>query len=347
MEFRDFLGELKRLNWLTVVRRRVDWRYELGELATKNGLPMLFTNIEGYPAQSVFAGGLAKPQLMALNLGIGSVTKGARIVKTLRERIASPLEPVLIRHSPLKENVYRQNSLDINRFAVPWWSRSDGGRYIGTWHVNVTKNYHTGQRNVGVYRMQIIDSKSATVSVSPRSHLASHMAIAEKLSKPLEMAVVIGASELVVMAGAAAFKTGTDEYGMAGALMQKPLEIIKCTSIDSEVPARAEIVLEGELIPGVRVKDGPFMDYSGITNSNPGAFLFRVKSVMHRNNPVFRGTAVGMPGAEDHQLLSVLSAANLVDFHGSRARHLVQNLFLKNRMFTFFQMTGRVGKLIH
>jgi len=169
---------------------------------------------------------------------------------------------------------------------------------------------------------------------------------AEKKNVPLEMAVAIGVNETVIISAAAAFPTGTDEYHFAGGLEQKPVELIKCKTVDLEVPANSEFIIEGIIKPGIRVQDGPYLDYAGIPSINPDAYLFEVTGLMFRNNPVFRGTSVGIPGGEDHMLFSVLSQLNLVNFHSSRIRQKVQNFLLKKRYFKTFQFSGKIGKLI-
>jgi hypothetical protein len=110
-----------------------------------------------------------------------------------------------------------------------------------------------------------------------------------------------------------------------------------------EVPAEAEVVLEGKILPGMRVKDGPYLDYAGIPSVNPVAYLFEVTALSWRDKPVFRGMAVGRPGAEDHQLFTILSRLGLLDFHGSRIRRKLQNALVKRKFFRSFQWTGRLG----
>ncbi|MDG5816078.1 UbiD family decarboxylase [Chitinispirillales bacterium ANBcel5] len=348
MDFRTFIAVLEKRGLIQTVEEPVDWKHQIGEISRTVPSALWFKNVKDYPGQSVFTGALGSSEAIELLFEIeGQKNRRRReLVKAIRQRARIPLAPVVVEDGPVTENICMGKHVNLFRFAVPWWSRVDGGRFIGTWHVNITKDPQTGSRNVGVYRMQIVDKRSATVSVSPKGHLAIHMREAEKRGKALKMAVAIGVSEFLVMAGGASFALGVDEYSMAGAWARKPLEIIRCRGVDLEVPAQSEIVLEGELKPGIRVKDGPYLDYAGIANSNPAAFLFEVNSVMYRNNPIFRGTAVGRPGAEDHHMLSLLAGAGLVDFHGSKMRRLLQNFFLKNRMYTLLQMSGRIGKLI-
>jgi len=348
MDLRTFISELDSLNLLTRVHREADWKYEIGSMTRAARGALLFSNIKDYPGYSILTGAMCGRELIAVSLGLDRRAGAGYIVKTLRERFKKPIEAILVKGNyPLHDNIICGKEVDLYSLPVPLWSEIDGGRFIGTWHLNITKDPEGGKRNVGVYRMQILSKTAASISVSPASHLALHMEKAESLHKPLEMAVCIGVSELAVMCAAAAFPFDTDEFAMTGALAQKPLELVKCACIDLEVPADSEIVLEGEIMPERRVTDGPYLDYAGVASSNPSAFLFEVKSITRRDNPVFRGTAVGVAGGEDHELLSILAKLGLVDFHGSRWRQKMQNACLKNGNFKLFQMTGRLGKIFH
>jgi 4-hydroxy-3-polyprenylbenzoate decarboxylase len=229
---------------------------------------------------------------------------------------------------------------------VPWWSEIDAGRYIGTWHLNISRDPETGFRNIGLYRMQIIAPNQTTVSASPKSHLSIQIKKADEKDKALPMAVAIGVDERLVMSAASAPAYGIDEYALAGGLAGKPIELIRCVTQPLEVPADSEIVIEGFIKPGARVQDGPFLDYAGIPSTNPNAHIFEVTALCYRNDFIFRGTAVGRPGAEDHQMYSVLSRLNLADFHGSRIRRSLQSFLLRRRAFKLFQITGRIGKFV-
>jgi UbiD family decarboxylase len=163
------------------------------------------------------------------------------------------------------------------------------------------------------------------------------------MGKPLGVAVAIGVSEAIFIAAAAGYPCGKDEYELAGALLEKSVELIKCSSIDVDAPADTEILIEGHVMPNVRVLDGPYFDYAGKATSNPKAYLFEATRILFRNSPIFRGAIVGHPRAEDLLLFSVLSEVGLFDFHGSRLRRALQILFLKEHLFKAFQFAGRIG----
>ena len=123
----------------------------------------------------------------------------------------------------------------------------------------------------------------------------------------------------------------------------KGVQLIPCQTVNLEVPAHSEIVIEGLIQPGARVQDGPYFDYTGKPNTNPNAFLFEATQLMFRSNPIFRGTSIGVSGAEDHQLFALLAELNIVDFHGSRVKQRVQHLLLKQRLFRAFQFVRQNG----
>ncbi len=248
----------------------------------------------------------------------------------------------MVAGGPVLENILQKSDIDFLEFPVPQWSREESGRYLGTWHINVTRDPESRVRNIGVYRMQVLNCNQATVSTSPRSHLSRHLAQAERQGRPLQMAVAIGVAEPLVMAAGASCPYGLDEYELAGSLSGEAVQLIKCRTVDLEVPANSEIVIEGFIHPNRRVKDGPYFDYAGKPNTNPAAYLFEATSLMFRNTPIFRGAAIGHAGAEDLQLFTLLSELGLLDFHGSRLRHAVQKNLIKLRLFRAFQFAGRI-----
>jgi UbiD family decarboxylase len=343
MDLREFIDLLSKEGYLRRVDREVDWRFELGEIARNNQVPLLFERIKDYPGQRIFTNGLTSISAMALALDLRPGKSWRAFIKEARRKAATPIRPLVVDKGPVLENVVQAPEINLLDFPVPQWSNQDGGRYIGTWHINVSRDLETGSRNLGIYRMEVLGPNQATVSTSPGSHLARHAAKAEKAGQALEMAVAIGTSEAVIMAGAAGCPYGMDEYELAGGLQGEGIQLVKCATVNLEVPGDSEIVIEGLIKPGVRVQDGPYFDFAGAANTNPNAFLFEATRLMFRSNPIFRGTAVGRPGAEDQQVFSLLSQLGLFDFHGRRPKHLVLAQLIKRRFFRAFQLAGRIG----
>ena len=346
MDLREYIRALSEKNMLNNVNKEVNWKYEIGEIARNASTKaVLFNNISGYKDYKLFTGGLASCAHFSILLQSSEVLTKREIIDELRRRVGNPIKPFTYNKSD--EGYIWEEGKEVNLYSlpVPWWHPRDGGRYIGTWHINVSKNPQTNSRNVGVYRMQIKSRNYATISVSPGSHLSLHVKMAEKINTDLPVAVAIGVDETVVMAGASAIPEGVDEYTIAGAIEKKPLQLVKCKTVDLEVPSNAEIILEGVVRSGIRMQDGPYFDYSGKTNINKNAYCFEVRAIKRKYNPIFRGMSVGVAGAEDHLLFSVLSHLGMVDFHGSALRQKIQNYLLKVGMYRVFQLTGRIGNV--
>jgi len=346
-DLRQFIQVLADAGRLVRVKEATDWKLEIGRITRECRTPLLFENIKGYPGQRVFTNGLCDIASTSLALGLGCGATRKALIENAKRRMVRPIKPKLVNNGPVLENIVDAEDIDLLKLPVPQWSNQDGGRYLGTWHINVTKDPESGSRNVGVYRMQLLGPRRATVSASPRSHLSQHVAKAERSGQALPMAIAIGVSEPLVMAAAAAYPAGMDEYDLAGGLQQQALKLISCQTVDLEVPARSEIVIEGLIQPEVRVQDGPYFDYAGKPNTNPNAFLFVATRLMFRNNPIFRGASIGLPGAEDHQLFAFLAELGLVDFHGSRIKQSAQRFLLKRRFFRTFQFVGKMGAAVH
>lgn len=345
MDFREFIDCLYGEGLLKRVTEPVDWKYEIGRIARNIKGPVLFDNIKDYNGCRVFAGGFSSVRSIAIAMGINKEAGFNELASIVKLRLKNRIVPIVV-GSAEKRVVTGGDKVNLYSLPVPWWHYRDGGRYIGTWHINISKDPVSLSRNCGVYRMQLLSSNQTTVSVSPQSHLGKNISVAEKIGKDLQMAVAIGVDEAIVMAGGASVPFGVDEYEVAGALQEKPVELIKCITVDLEVPANAEYVLEGVIKCGVRVNDGPYFDYTGVSNINKNAHLFEVKAITRRTGPVFRGMSVGVSGAEDHLLFRLLTHGRLVDFHGSPLRQRVQNFFLKYGYYRMFQFTGRAFGLL-
>lgn len=329
---RGFIEVLEQAGRLTRVQELTHWKYDLGQMTRDRKSPLLFENVVDYPGQRVFTNGLRDCGLIALALGLPPDFSRVELIAEAKRRMAGPVPPRTVAGSPPGVKILTEGEVDLLALPVPHWNMEDIGRYLGTWHINVTKDADTGIRNVGVYRMQLLGHNQATVSTSPSSDLARHVKRAESRGRALPMAVAIGVSEAVVMAAAAGCAYGTDEFELAGALQQQPVDLIHCATADLEVPADSEIVIEGFLHAHARIPDGPYFDYTGAASVNPHAYLFEATRLMLRDEFLFRGTSIGVPGAEDHQIFAILAEIGLLDFHGSDIKKSLQKQILRQRL---------------
>jgi 4-hydroxy-3-polyprenylbenzoate decarboxylase len=345
-DFRTFVDRLASTDELFEVRDEVDWDLEVGartraEAASRNRA-VLFERIRGYPDARIVTNAMGSPARIGLALGLEPGRSFREVRRTVRARLERPVAPVADDGSSAQRRTYRGDDVDLTLLPVPRWSDADAGRFLGTWHVNITADPVSGARNLGVYRMQLVDRVTALVSVSAGSHLVAHMRRAEERGADLEMAVAIGVEEPLVLAAGMAVSPEVDELSLAGALTGAPVRLRRAETVDLDVPADAEIVLEGHLVCGARMQEGPFVDYAGTPTSNPGALVFRVSLLSMRDAAIFRGAAIGRLRAEDHLVYTLLASAGCLDFHGSRARHHLQGLCLRAGWYRPFQWLGRV-----
>lgn len=315
-DLRSFLNQLKENGELMEVNEEVDWNVEIGAVARRlcdietKGTPtpaVLFNNIKGYPGGRFFTNTLASFRREALALGLPKDSSPTDIIHTFAERINHPIKPVEVKTGPCKENIVKGDDVDLLKlFPTPKWHPEDGHRYIGTYHAIIVKDPDTGWVNWSLQRLGIHDAASTGMLISSNSHCGSLYAKYEKMGKPMPVAVAIGLHPVCNIVAASGFPDQVSEVEMAGALLQKPIELVKCETNDLMVPAGAEIILEGEVLPGERKVEGPLGEYTGYYSDTPSPKpVFHVKCVTYRNNPIEQGSLEGVPIVDDHIMACV------------------------------------------
>lgn len=318
-DLREFITKLEEAGELLRVRQEVDWQYEIGGWSRYSndlrpaGPALLFENVRGYgPGYRVLTNAVGSLGRMAMALEADPDMGQKELIELFKERMADPIPPRLVSSGPVKQNVHLGREVDALEFPVPWWHPRDGGRFIGTWHGVVSRDLGTGRRNVGMYRVQVIDSKHCAIGFTPGQHIRSHFLQRERLGEPLDVAIVIGADETVAMSAATGIPLGQDEYALAGGMRGEPVDLVKCETVDLEVPANAEIVIEGRLHTSVdkRVPEGPFGEYLGYHGGSVRMRpLMEITAITHRDQPILRGALGGKPVTEWGVFFGIQSAA--------------------------------------
>ena len=205
------------------------------------------------------------------------------------------IPPVEVKDGPCKEVVVEGSQIDLFQFPSPMLHEGDGGRYLGTWDLVVSREPTTNWVNWGTYRFMVYDSLHLTGFPRPTSHLGK--VFQEHYipkGRPMPIALVIGADPLSHLAAGATYRIGGDETSLAGGLRGKPVELVRCQTSDLFVPARAEIVIEGEVLPDRVGLEGPYGEYPGYRTGEMGnGILTRVTAVTHRRNPILTVDATG------------------------------------------------------
>ncbi len=207
--------------------------------------------------------------------------------------------PKNVKSGPCKE-VIRKDDFSLSYFPILKCWPQDGGRFI-TWPLVFTKNPETGKRNVGVYRMQVFDERTTAMHWQTQKHGAEHFRRARERNPQgkIEVAVAIGADPVTCLAGILPIPPDLDEMMFAGFLRREPVELVPCETVELEVPANAEIVLEGYVNLNELRTEGPFGDHTGFYSLEGEYPVFHVTCVTHRREPVYLTTIVGPPPQED------------------------------------------------
>ena len=302
---REFLKFLESQNEVHYIDAPVSRDLEITEItdrSVKSGGPVLyFRNVEGFSIPIV-TNIFGTHQRMAWALGVEStdeLTQKVRdilgIVKTPPESLFDKLktlkdmaglaktQPKIVSSGPCQEIVKIGSEADLNLFPhLKCWP-DDGGRYI-TLPLVISKDPRTGKRNVGTYRMQVYDSHTAGM------HWQSHK---------LEVAVALGADPTTMWTGALPLPPDMDEIAVSGVVSNSSVQMVKCKTVDLEVPAHAEMVLEGYVVPGELREEGPFGDHTGYYSLEDDYPVFHLTAITHKKDPIYPATVVGRPPSED------------------------------------------------
>ncbi len=297
---RDFIEALRSTGDLVEVDNEVSWDLELGAIARlaceKDGPAVWFKRIADYPKDvSVFVNPVATWRRIALAFGLTPTSSVKEIYQEYEKREGKLIPPVEVKDGPCKEVVVEGGQIDLFQFPSPMLHEGDGGRYLGTWDLVVSREPTTDWVNWGTYRFMVYDSLHLTGFPRPTSHLGK--VFQEHYipkGRPMPIALVIGADPLSHLAAAATYRIGGDETSLAGGLRGKPVELVRCQTSDLFVPARAEIVIEGEVLPDRVGLEGPYGEYPGYRTGEMGnGILTRVTAVTHRRNPILTVDATG------------------------------------------------------
>jgi 4-hydroxy-3-polyprenylbenzoate decarboxylase len=362
-DLREWIAALDRAGELRRIKTEVDPILEITEITDRvskfgsgnigrqsgnapGGPALLFQNVKGYPGSQVLINQFGSPTRMNLALGVDSLDEVAERIRGFLD-VKSPqgfldkvkmlpmlaemgkFFPKTIATGPCKEVIKRDNFSLLDFPVLQCWPK-DAGRFI-TFPCVVTRDNRTGKRNVGMYRMQVYDAKtagmhwqrqkvgaehyrealraaassgdparsSAAVDVMARSSGGATLSGAGLPARRMDVAVAIGTDPALTFSAIVPAPPDVEEYLIASFLRQKPIELVKCETVDLEVPASAEIVLEGYVNLDELRTEGPFGDHTGFYSLEDEYPVFHVTCITHRRDPIYSTTIVGKPPMED------------------------------------------------
>ena len=325
MKFKDlraFVAFLEEKGELRRITTPVSWDLEITEIAdrtVKSGGPaLLFEQVTGYDIP-VLINIFGTHQRTAWALGVDDVDDLTQRVRKLLSLIQGPptgfvnklrtlgelaavarTQARLVRQAPCQEVVLTGEKADLTMLpALKCWPM-DAGRYI-TLPLVITRAPETSVRNVGIYRMQIFDAITAGVHWQTHKVAAHHYRTGEERGVPrLEVAAALGGDPTTMWTGALPVPPEMDEIAVAGIIREESVEMVRCKTIDLEVPAHSEFVLEGYVTPGELRPEGPFGDHTGYYSPADDYPVFHLTAITHRRDPIYPTTIVGRPPTEDY-----------------------------------------------
>ena len=296
-DVRSFLNQCEAEQDLKTLEG-ADWDLEIGtisELSSENkGPALLFDKIKGYPdGYRVATNMYSTKERFAVAVGLPRETSRLEIIKKFRGMQFQPAKPVEVDSGPVMENSYFDDRVDLLKFPVPRYHEEDGGRYMGTGFVAITRDPDSGYINCGVERAMLHDKDTLGFYISPGKHNGIIRKKYWDKGEACPVVMTIGNDPFFFMvSGILHVPWGISELDWAGWMRNKPIEVIKGKITGIPFPANDEIVIEGECLPPEveQRPEGPFGEwpgyYGGGVEPTP---IVKVKAVYHRNNPIITG----------------------------------------------------------
>jgi len=297
--FRSWTDAWEKRGWLTRIPKLVDPKYVLGGITRKLGREkaVFFERVSGYSIPLVTNFIFSRSALAA---ALGMEEKD--LIPNLRQAMEKPRPCEIVENAPFQENVLTQNLNPLKMFPFPTYHERDAGPYI-TGGVLIAKDPETGIRNASIHRVRVFEDDIMSLLILPR-HLDLCLQKAAERKQNLEVAVAIGIDPFTLLASQAILPFGIDELEVANAMRgNSSLKLARCATVNLEVPAESEIVLEGVIDPFQTRVEGPFGEFPRYYSPQADRPIFRLTAICHRHNPVYYSI---LPAGREHLLLGAI-----------------------------------------
>ena len=317
-DLRTWLNEVDKLGQLMTVEN-VHWDLELSTLTeiinerSKTRPAILFDRIKDYPqGYRVAANLVSSVGRLALTLGMKAGMSDMDFVQAWRGQVKkiTPIPAKTVSTGPLFENVKEGKEINVFKFPVPRWHELDGGRYIGTDDLVITRDPEEDWVNVGTYRIMVHGPDRLGLHMSPGKHGRVHKDKYHARGKPLPIAVSFGHHPINFVFASTDVPNRVNEYDYAGGVLGSPLEVVKGPLTGLPIPADAEIAIEGEVAADDVLPEGPFGEWTGYYASNqPAVPVIQIKALYFRNDPILCGFPLLKPSAGDNIHFSLMRSS--------------------------------------
>ncbi len=286
MGLRNFIEQLGKSGELTRITKPVSTEYELASIIEALGeKPVFFEKVQE-SSIPVVAGLVSSKDLIAKSLGI----KKEQLLPKLSNAIEKPVSPQVVAKGECQEIV--ETNVDLTKLPIMRYTEKDGGKYIPS-AISIVKDPELG-RNMCFHRLMLLDKNHFAVRIVEARGTDTAL---KNAGGELDIAICIGNSTAVLLAAATSLPKGVDELGMANAL--EKTDLVKCKTVDLEVPSNCEIVLEGR-ITKEQTSEGPFLDLTGTADKVRQQPIIEIKCITHRQNPIYQTI---LAGRNEHKFL--------------------------------------------
>jgi UbiD family decarboxylase len=341
-DLRQYLAVLEDKGLLCHVSSEVDKEWEIAavcrrafqKIPERNRPALMFDRVKGYDIPLVIGVLGASRQIYATALE----TEVDKVLEKWESGVRNPLKPRLVEAGPCQEVVHMGEEANFEILPAPLWTV---GEDPGPYHTSpfvISRDPETRIQNMGTYRVQVKGRKKAGLMINPPRNMNHHIRKNEARGRGTDVAVVFGADPVVGLTAVTPFPYGIDELEMAGGIRGEPVEVVRCRTVDLEVPATAEIV-EGRIPFQGREPEGPFGEYAGYMGTGGNHPFIEITCITHRNKPIYQAFLSQMPPSESSCIKAIGREAVI-------RRHLKENLGIPVTDVHLPESGGATGMLI-
>jgi 4-hydroxy-3-polyprenylbenzoate decarboxylase len=322
---REYINELTALGEIQEIDLEVDWHLEMGAIIRRSyelrAPAPLFNKIKGIepgfrvlgaPAGVSRKNGLAR---IALSLGFPANASARQMVEAMSDaHDKPPIPPRRVASGPCKENKLIGADVDLLRLPTPYIHDGDGGRYLNTWGTIVVRTPDRQWTNWSISRIMVTGKNTMTGIVIPRQHLGMIHSQWKALKKPMPFALALGTEPAIPFVAGMPLDENVDEANFIGGYFGEPIDVVNCETVDLQVPATSEIVIEGTMSDHETAVEGPMGEYSGYLSpggGRPGP-IYHVLAMTYRNQPILPVVAAGEPIEENHTCWGLTVSAQIL-----------------------------------
>jgi UbiD family decarboxylase len=322
---REYIGHLQTLGEIQEIDTEVDPHLEMGAIIRRSyelqAPAPLFNRIKGIESGFRVLGapaGLSKRLglvRIAVSLGLAESATAREIVEALASAHARPgMPPRGVATGPCKEHKLLGDAVDLNRLPAPYIHEGDGGRYLNTWGTIVVRTPDGSWTNWSITRVMIAGKNTMLGAVIPRQHLGVIFQMWKAIGKPMPFALAQGTPPAIPFVSGMPLDDYVNEADFVGGFLGEPVDVVRCETVDLDVPATSEIVIEGTVAIDETAWEGPMGEYSGYLSPQGGmpSPIFRVSAITYRDRPILPVVAAGEPTEENHSCWGLTVSAQLL-----------------------------------